>query len=257
MGMKSKSSFFWLSTAVFEVNPNKCFYILVRIKFDHVIEDLKIYDEFYQELKARMMQDEKYMFTICRRFCAREPFTYTRESLGCYRELLLHQFDLYGNAAWVTYNTMCRSGIHKSRLSNIPQQATFNVYSYTKCKEKFEPRYIITFVKMQFNFNLIPRYCIDNHKLNGTLLGRSEDVEEDGHPCQNDSGSALVVKRGNKYVQVGILSGDHAIEEPLEWPTRLCKYSNQPHLYVDVASNSMISSILQNGTYQCKNSIPV
>ena len=95
----------------------------------------------------------KYFFTKCRRFCIGE-LTQTRESLGCYKELLLDQFDLYGNASWVTYNTMCRLGIHMSRLSNVPQQATFNIYSYTKCKEKFELRYIITFVKMQFNSTL-------------------------------------------------------------------------------------------------------
>ena len=117
----------------------------MRIKFGNVIENMRIYDEVYQELKTEWKT--KYFFTKCRRFCIGE-LTQTRESLGCYKELLLDQFDLYGNASWVTYNTMCRLGFHMSRLSNVPQQATFNIYSYTKCKEKFELWYVITLVKM-------------------------------------------------------------------------------------------------------------
>ena len=123
-----------------------------------------------------------------------DPFTF-EEAIGCYRRLVMTSFDRI-NASWITFNTQCYPEhfgypVSDEQVKNM-QEMNMEVYSGTKCDEKFPNVYC---EKMNGGTELAEKL---------TLYGKPKDSKKVGSICLNDSGGGLYQKRGNKFVIIGM-----------------------------------------------------
>ena len=107
------------------------------------------------------------------------------------------------------------------------------------------------------------------------LAAIPKDKKKGGTVCKNDSGSGLIIKRGNRFVQIGrcfelkknighlfikgIVSGSKGISKQFKWPSHVCIKENEPDFFSNVGAyaKDIWEIIKKDGGVECQTEVKV